>query len=255
MAVDTRRVIPRLFEKMGAGLAFYMYSLEGAEEFNTAVITDPNDVDVTAVDATTLRFVLKGPAASSPASWPRPRPTRCVSTSSEATPIEPRRATLSARALPPTDEYEPDRDGPGLADSLFPGGRPNSRGGRDGWDVRAISTTRYLQFRLRVDDDRGDVWRTLVLYRTLTSTTWLSAELAYDPDTGWAEGRVPPATGLFEYFAQAVDPSGNVTLALDHGNPFRRWTSQVIPNQVYLPLLARDYTFRDHRLFLPLILR
>jgi hypothetical protein len=47
--------------------------------------------------------------------------------------------------------------------------------------------------------------------------------------------------GPIEYFVQAVDPTGNVALALDHGNPFQRMVAGQIWS-VYLPLVSRNYT-------------
>jgi hypothetical protein len=41
--------------------------------------------------------------------------------------------------------------------------------------------------------------------------------------------------GFIEYFAQAMDPSENVALALDHGNAF----TQVSTLNLYLPLIRR----------------
>ena len=40
------------------------------------------------------------------------------------------------------------------------------------------------------------------------------------------------------YFLQAVDATGNVALALDHGNPFQRVTE---PHwDIYLPIISRN---------------
>ncbi|RLF26981.1 MAG: peptide ABC transporter substrate-binding protein, partial [Thermoplasmata archaeon] len=50
----------------GAGNAFMMYPIAGAEEFNTGVITDPNAVGVTAVDTYTLLFTLEEAAGFFP---------------------------------------------------------------------------------------------------------------------------------------------------------------------------------------------
>jgi Ca2+-binding RTX toxin-like protein len=50
---------------------------------------------------------------------------------------------------------------------------------------------------------------------------WSHLDLIYDPATGVATGSVPAVAGSVEYFAQAVDDTGNVTLALDHGLPYR----------------------------------
>jgi hypothetical protein len=91
-----------------------------------------------------------------------------------------------------------------------------------------------------VDDDSGEILRTVVLYRRMGDNFWTLAELTYDPDTGWAEGTVPAVDGPIEYFAQAVDPTGNVALALDHGNPFRELTDGQ-PLRIYLPVALRNY--------------
>jgi hypothetical protein len=61
--------------------------------------------------------------------------------------------------------------------------------------------------------------------------------LSHNAASGWAEGKVPPLEGPIEYFAQAVDRTGNVALALDHGNPF---TEVEAGGAIYLPLIYRD---------------
>jgi hypothetical protein len=106
------------------------------------------------------------------------------------------------------------------------------------WQVEAISTTSYLQFRVQVADDRWEIRRTVVLYRTLDSGEWSVAELDHDPVSGWAEGKVGPVEGPIAYFAQAVDRMGNVALALDHGNPFTEVEAGVL--SIYLPLIYKD---------------
>ncbi len=76
----------------------------------------------------------------------------------------------------------------------------------------------------------------MVLYRRAGVNSWSRVDLAYDPHSGWATGGVAMAPGPIEYFVQAVDPTGNVALALDHGNAFtqvRRGTA------VFLPLIRR----------------
>jgi hypothetical protein len=105
------------------------------------------------------------------------------------------------------------------------------------WQVRAISSPLSLRFRVQVEDDSGSVARTVVLYRQEGENAWSRVELAYNPATGWATGSAPPVDRDIYYFAQAVDPSGNVTLALDHGNPFERVVRAVL---VYLPLVFKD---------------
>jgi hypothetical protein len=96
----------------------------------------------------------------------------------------------------------------------------------------------YLQFRVQVEDDQWEIRRTVVLYRTLASGEWSLAELNYNAVSGWAEGKVEPVDGPIEYIAQAVDRTGNVALALDHGNPFTKMKAGVL--STYLPLVYRD---------------
>ena len=57
------------------------------------------------------------------------------------------------------------------------------------------------------------------------------APLAAQP----AMGSVSGLSGQIEYFVQAVDSTGNVALALDHGNPF----ALVTTTSLYLPLIRR----------------
>lgn len=108
------------------------------------------------------------------------------------------------------------------------------------WQVQALSTTQSLQFRVEVEDDSGMIQRTVVLYRPLTGQsrhTWSRVELAYDAASGWAVGSGPPPASPIEYIVQAVDPAGNVALALDHGQPFRRTTDATL---VFLPLVLKQ---------------
>jgi hypothetical protein len=80
--------------------------------------------------------------------------------------------------------------------------------------------------------------RTVVLYRLRTSASWSKVELVYNPATGWAEGSVGGLNGAIEYIVQAVDQSGNVALALDHGNPFQALV--VNQRRTFLPLVRRQ---------------
>ncbi|MCP4535611.1 MAG: hypothetical protein GY832_00520, partial [Chloroflexi bacterium] len=88
------------------------------------------------------------------------------------------------------------------------------------WQVEAISSSLSLTFRVLVQDDSGSVARTVVLYREQGDTSWSRAELAFDGDSGLAQASVSPVSSAVYYFVQAVDPSGNVALVLDHENPF-----------------------------------
>ncbi|MFQ5436535.1 MAG: hypothetical protein ACE5FD_16855 [Anaerolineae bacterium] len=77
----------------------------------------------------------------------------------------------------------------------------------------------------------------MILYRETASQTWQKVELTYDGLTGWATGTVATPSADIAYLAQAVDPTGNVALALDHGNPFSQ--VEVLDFTVYLPVVLR----------------
>ena len=47
----------------GSGSAYVLHHIENAREYNNGTISDPNQVGVTAIDATTLRITFEGPAA------------------------------------------------------------------------------------------------------------------------------------------------------------------------------------------------
>jgi uncharacterized repeat protein (TIGR01451 family) len=104
------------------------------------------------------------------------------------------------------------------------------------WQAEAISTSLFLRFRVRVEDDSGSVVRTVVLYREEGDPYWSKAELAYDAAAGLAEGFVPPVDSPIYYFVQAVDPTGNVALVLDHESP---WKGPV-DGDLWDPSLPRD---------------
>ncbi len=104
------------------------------------------------------------------------------------------------------------------------------------WQVEAISTTIDLRFRVRVSDATGSIARVVMLYRRLTDHAWSKAELTYNPNDNWAEVRLPHIFAPIEYFAQAVDETGNVATVLDHGIPF---TQVRFGAYVYLPVVRR----------------
>jgi hypothetical protein len=105
------------------------------------------------------------------------------------------------------------------------------------WQVRAMQADDGLDFDVLVTDDSFAVARVVILYRNPSSNVWQAVDLIYDPVTQHATASVPGLTGPIEYFAQAVDSSGNVALALDHGQPFTKIVPK--PIQVYLPLVRR----------------
>jgi len=88
-----------------------------------------------------------------------------------------------------------------------------------------------------VNDDAA-VERVIMLYRPLTITQWTKVELTYDPMSGYASATLNGLTGPLEYFAQAVDSTGNVALALEHGNPFY-FDPASTQTLLYLPLVRR----------------
>ena len=104
------------------------------------------------------------------------------------------------------------------------------------WETEAVSITKNLVFQVRASDDSGSIARVTMTYRRLSSNTWSSLDLVYDPATGWATGKVPTINEPIDYFVQAVDPSGNVALAVNHGVPYTFVRNGPF---VYLPLTRR----------------
>jgi hypothetical protein len=92
--------------------------------------------------------------------------------------------------------------------------------------VSAITTTSQPQFAMgtafdvQVSDNSGSVQRVVVLYAKAGDTSWSRLDLAWNPATGHATGTLPGVTVPISYFVQAVDPSGNVAVATDEGNPY-----------------------------------
>ncbi len=88
-------------------------------------------------------------------------------------------------------------------------------------EFNADWTPTGLRFRVRVGDESGQVGQVVVLYAAGNSRTWTGLNLTYDPATGFAEATaVGVPRGIVRYFVQAADVAGNVTLDLDHGNPY-----------------------------------
>jgi hypothetical protein len=106
------------------------------------------------------------------------------------------------------------------------------------WDVIAVQADDGVTFRVQVEDDSYVVSRVVVLYREAGDNTWSKVELIYNPNTGWAEATVAGLgdTDIY-YFAQAVDATGNVALAMDHGLAY---TGVNTDHFVYLPLIVRE---------------
>ena len=104
------------------------------------------------------------------------------------------------------------------------------------WQVEALRSGNNLEFVIEVNDNSEVLERVLILYRTVNSNTWTALDLDYDAQTTFAKTSIAdPDQGIY-YFAQAVDPSGNVALALDKGKPF----SEIEDRQnVYLPFLLK----------------
>jgi hypothetical protein len=90
------------------------------------------------------------------------------------------------------------------------------------WQAGIDLTDDAMKFQVRVDDDSGEVTRVVVLYRYDGDNNWIKLELPYDAQAGWATTSIKRQPGLVHFFAQAVDPAGNVAMAMDHGNPFRQ---------------------------------
>ena len=106
------------------------------------------------------------------------------------------------------------------------------------WNVWTDRIASQVNFHVQVTDDSGAIHRVVTLYRELPSTTWKLAELAYDPETQVATGTVTvPLDTEIEYFAQAVDGSGNVSVALSHGDPY--FAGKAEPVMIYLPVALK----------------
>ncbi|MBC8076721.1 MAG: hypothetical protein H7Y32_11655, partial [Chloroflexales bacterium] len=102
------------------------------------------------------------------------------------------------------------------------------------WQVESAHVYGGVRFQIQADDDNGAIARVVVLYRRADATNWTRIDLPYDSDTGYAAGVAPVQGKEIEYIVQAVDATGNVALALDHGSPF-----QVPLARVVLPVVAR----------------
>jgi hypothetical protein len=76
-------------------------------------------------------------------------------------------------------------------------------------------------FKVGLQDDPAAVQRVVILYRSTLDPAWSLLELSYNPASGYWEGLAPIAPRYVEYFAQAVDWNGNVSLALDYGKAFQ----------------------------------
>jgi hypothetical protein len=107
------------------------------------------------------------------------------------------------------------------------------------WAAEALESVDGIRFRISVEDDSGAVMRVVLLYRDPGERTWSMLELSFNPETGRAEGHVPGLKGPIYYFAQAVDASGNVALALDHGLAFVEVKSAL--QSIYLPAVFQGH--------------
>jgi PKD repeat protein len=93
------------------------------------------------------------------------------------------------------------------------------------WTVQAVPNAGNIDFTVNLTDDESGILKTVVLYRTLSSNVWTMTTLTFNSGTGLATGSIPDPSETVEYFVQAVDESGNVSLVLDHGLPFRLLSS------------------------------
>jgi len=51
------------------------------------------------------------------------------------------------------------------------------------WQVQAMSSTAFLSFRVRADDDSGSIARVVVLYQQQGNAQWSKVKLPYDATT------------------------------------------------------------------------
>jgi hypothetical protein len=87
------------------------------------------------------------------------------------------------------------------------------------WDTQAWRDGQAVNFAATVTDEGSGVQRVVVLYRPTSGQTWHLLDLTHDPHSHLASGSAA-INGPFEYAVQAVDGSGNVSLALDYGGGF-----------------------------------
>jgi hypothetical protein len=99
---------------------------------------------------------------------------------------------------------------------------------------RDASNSAMVNFQVLVTDSSSNIDRVVVLYRQADSTDWQQLDLVYDPVSEMADGRVQIPAG-FQYVVQAVDASGNVAMALDHGSNYGDGTEYL-----YLPTILKQ---------------
>jgi hypothetical protein len=96
------------------------------------------------------------------------------------------------------------------------------------WSVEAITDMAgEITFEVIVNDDDGSLDRVIVLYFLEGQNVWQPVELTISD--GMASATIPQPVGEMLYFVQAVDDSGNVAVALDHGNLYSVSTSNSAP--------------------------
>jgi hypothetical protein len=79
------------------------------------------------------------------------------------------------------------------------------------------------------------VGRVVILYAPTGGSgprAWQRLEPVWNSATGYAEATIPLPGGRIQFFAQAVDATGNVALALDHGNPFLFGVADTTPPDI-----------------------
>ena len=110
------------------------------------------------------------------------------------------------------------------------------------WQVEVLTSTRQSTFRVLSEDNAGLVQRIVVLYRERGTNSWTPVDLVFDWSTGWASASVELSTTEIEFFVQALDASGNIALALDHGNPFHTYeeTYTIRGHLNYLPVMSKQ---------------
>ena len=115
------------------------------------------------------------------------------------------------------------------------------------WEVESEMHEEKITFRVLVQDDSG-VERVVVTHSD-DGQQWQSDDLTYSTLSGYWEGELDLNGGTVEYFVQAVDKAGNVSMSANKGLFFGEKCN------VYLPLVVRNYTFEPHDIYLPLVMR
>jgi len=106
------------------------------------------------------------------------------------------------------------------------------------WNVSAELAGGGFNFSVDTEDFSSGVARVLITYNLPNpdgSGVWQSIDLAFDPQSSLWVGSVASLDVSTEYFVQAMDAAGNVTVSSNKGEFFTSGFA------TYLPLVMREY--------------